>query len=299
MLPERLHSETQFIITHLSSLLRMVANIDVSRHSDTDGTKLDMKTLDDPGKYIRSVEKARLLVSNLQSAVEDLYLDASTLFTTVQKIQTDEQVSSIYTSPRDNQIKAPATSIMANLSVVLSSLESLLTHGNEQAAIVDTAQMDLSQSDRDSCISIVDGNTYTGPAEEFNVEEALIKPLVRVASSPDDPWANFGSPLSSTSSENLSNASQDRLADLSTPATPPRSHRRISGAETLVGSLIGSLVSSNASTLPPEDESLFLTSDSEYFFLIFRLVFAHLAVTSHPSREVSPKGGEVDEDLGR
>ncbi|KAL4249703.1 hypothetical protein ABKN59_006142 [Abortiporus biennis] len=158
---EHMHTDGQSAIAHLSSLLSVLGDVDVSRHVDITGCRAGLGNPDINAQYTRSVDRARVLVRTYEAAVDALYSDASSLLTFLQQPRSDKDVSEMYASSRRNAINSPSTAIVANLSIIVSTLESLLDVGNDQIGATHRQTLPMLKSDRrTSFISIVDGNTY-------------------------------------------------------------------------------------------------------------------------------------------
>ena len=151
------------LVSQVSSLLVFVADIHVARHVDIDGYRQEGGPSNE--LYSRAVENARLLVRTLETVVQSAFNDCATFFTTLQAVhdselsQYREERSSTY-----DHLDALCSSLSADLTLLLHTLDSLLSLGHDQA---DMAQGDYNGSIewRMSLVSIV-------PISDFAMNES-------------------------------------------------------------------------------------------------------------------------------
>lgn len=153
---EQLRQRVQELITHISHFLSFVADIHVARHVDIDGIRQAGDTVDD--MYAQTLARARALVRTLETAVQAVYDDSSSLLLTTQVIPSSdpsyllEDRASSY-----SLLESIASSLRLNLLLVRETLEALLSVGHEQE---DLAQGDYNGSIewRMSRLSMVQSN---------------------------------------------------------------------------------------------------------------------------------------------
>ncbi|KAF8073629.1 ras guanine nucleotide exchange factor domain-containing protein [Lyophyllum atratum] len=120
------------LVSQVSSLLVFVSDIHVARHVDIDGFQQDGGPSNGP--YAQTVETARLLVRNLETVVQAAHNDTATFLLTVQSVRDSELPW--YRQERNyayDHLDALSSSLSANLTVLLHTLDSLLSLGHEQA----------------------------------------------------------------------------------------------------------------------------------------------------------------------
>lgn len=150
------------LVSQVSSLLVFVADIHVARHVDIDGYRQEGSPSNE--LYSRAVENARLLVRTLETVVQSAFNDCATFFITLQAVR-DSELSQ-YREERSStyeHLDALCSSLSADLTLLLHTLDSLLSLGHDQA---DMAQGDYNGSIewRMSLISIV-------PISNFAMDE--------------------------------------------------------------------------------------------------------------------------------
>lgn len=139
---EQLRQRVQDLITYINHFLSFVADIHVARHVDIDGIRQAGDNVDDV--YTQTLSRARALVRTLETAVQAIYDDSSSLLLTIQAIPSpdpnyhpEERAASL------NLLESIASSLRVNLALVRETLEALLAVGHEQA---DLAQGDYNGS---------------------------------------------------------------------------------------------------------------------------------------------------------
>lgn len=170
-----------------------IADIHVARHVDIDGRGRDGVSMDD--HYSKTVEKSRSLVRTLETAVQSLYDDSTSLLLIAVSVRHTEPGQ-----PRQNrdrpydQIDALATSLKSNLGLVHESLDALLSVGHDQA---DMAQGDYSGSIewRMSRLSVIDNHLGGGTQRPLS---SLLDPVYDAHDDVVDMAAAFGTNTKST-----------------------------------------------------------------------------------------------------
>lgn len=145
----------QDLVTQISAFLSFVSNIHVARHVDIDGIRQESSPVPND-LYSRTVEKARTLVRELETAVQSLYDDGTSLLIAAQMMRdSDLSQSRQDRAASYDYVDVLSTSLKANLAVVQQSLEGLLSVGHDQS---DTAQGDYNGSIewRMSRLSVID-----------------------------------------------------------------------------------------------------------------------------------------------
>jgi son of sevenless-like protein len=142
-LVEQLRQRVQDMVTYVSHFLRFIADVHIARHVDIDGIRQAGDVVDD--MYAQTLSRARTLVRTLETAVQAVYDDSSSLLLTTQVIPSSDP-SCI---PEDRSaslslLESVASSLRLNLALVRETLEGLLAVGHEQA--------DLSQGDYNGSI---------------------------------------------------------------------------------------------------------------------------------------------------
>ncbi|GLB38510.1 putative guanine nucleotide exchange factor for Ras-like small GTPases [Lyophyllum shimeji] len=120
------------LVSQVSSMLAFVSNIHVARHVDIDGFQQDGGPSNGP--YAQTVEDARLLVRTLETVVQAAHNDAAVFLLTIQSVRDSENPR--YRQERNyayDHLDALSSSLSANLTVLLHTLDSLLSLGHEQA----------------------------------------------------------------------------------------------------------------------------------------------------------------------
>ncbi|PCH40158.1 ras GEF [Wolfiporia cocos MD-104 SS10] len=212
---ERLKREVQNVVTHLSSILDFVGTIDIARHVDVDGVRLEASPSAGHSQYLQTVENARLLIRTMEASLQSLFDDGITLLMAAQGIRCDGIVEDddSYSDYMDTLVAA----IASNTSTAVQSLEALLAVGYDQA--------DISQGDYIDSIEWRKSRPLDVPdAEEEMVDMALAlgRPPVRAMNSMDSHQSSttlhYDSAQPSESSVDMSGRS--RLDDMNDPVSP-------------------------------------------------------------------------------
>ncbi|KAF9454846.1 ras GEF [Macrolepiota fuliginosa MF-IS2] len=139
---EQIRQRVQDLIAHVSHFLTFVADIHVARHVDIDGFRQAGDNVDD--MYAQTLARARAFVRTLETAVQAVYDDSSSLLLTTQVIPSPD-----FNYPADERaaafhlLESIGSSLRVNLALVRETLEGLLAVGHEQA---DIAQGDYNGS---------------------------------------------------------------------------------------------------------------------------------------------------------
>ncbi|KAI0916974.1 hypothetical protein AcW2_007229 [Taiwanofungus camphoratus] len=213
---ERVRRDSQSVVAQLSSFLDYVGNIDVARHVDVDGVRLESGSSAGHVQYMQTVEKARLLVRTLEAATESLYDDGVAFFMAMQSMPDNMRNPE---DPRD-YIDALTVAVMANANVVVQSLEALVAVGFDQS--------DISQNDYRSSIEWRRSRSLDlRPPEEEVVDMELAfssssRTMNSIGSSQASSTAYYHSSQASEASVHLSGRSRSgSTADPVTPTWPP------------------------------------------------------------------------------
>ncbi|KAG2034848.1 ras guanine nucleotide exchange factor domain-containing protein [Suillus americanus] len=124
------------MMNQLSSLLHHLGDLHVARHVDIE--PVDQEELNDGARYLRTVEKARVLVRSFEATTQAVYDDGAALLTTTQRIRHVEECETW--RGRDEHydtIEALNSSLDFNLQVLRQTLESLLVIVQEQTDILE------------------------------------------------------------------------------------------------------------------------------------------------------------------
>lgn len=124
------------MMNELSSLLYHLGDLHVARHVDIE--PVDQAELDDGARYLRTVEKARVLVRSFEATTQAVYDDGAALLTTTQRIRRVEECETW--RGRDEHydtLEALNSSLDFNLQVLRQTLESLLVIVQEQTYILE------------------------------------------------------------------------------------------------------------------------------------------------------------------
>lgn len=124
------------MMTQLSSLLYHLGDLHIARHVDIE--PVDQAELDDGARYLRTVEKARVLVRSFEATTQAVYDDGAALLTTTQRIRRVEECETW--RGRDEHydtLEALNSSLDFNLQVLRQTLESLLVIVQEQTYILE------------------------------------------------------------------------------------------------------------------------------------------------------------------
>ncbi|KAG6868223.1 hypothetical protein C0993_005999 [Termitomyces sp. T159_Od127] len=120
------------LVSQIASLLTCVSDIHVARHVDIDDIQQDGSSASSP--YSRTVETARQLVRTLEAVVQAVYNDTAVFFFTLQSVRNSNL--SQYLQERSyawDHLDALSSSLVANISDLLDTLDALLSLGHEQA----------------------------------------------------------------------------------------------------------------------------------------------------------------------
>ncbi|KAG1879209.1 ras GEF [Suillus subluteus] len=124
------------MMNQLSSLLHHLGDLHVARHVDIE--PVDQEELNDGARYLRTVEKARVLVRSFEATTQAVYDDGAALLTTTQRIRHVEECETW--RGRDEHydtLEALNSSLDFNLQVLRQTLESLLGIVQEQTDILE------------------------------------------------------------------------------------------------------------------------------------------------------------------
>lgn len=116
--------------SRLSAVLASISDLDVARHLDVDGARAET----DDTQYMQIVEQAQGLLRTLESTIQALYDDGSSLLSTLQSFRATEHFRDA-PAIRYDTINSSVTSIRGNLKLVMSTLESIFYAGSSQAEI--------------------------------------------------------------------------------------------------------------------------------------------------------------------
>lgn len=122
----------QDLVALLSSLLAFIGTINVAKHIDIDGDLQDTAGATTRQHYAESVEKARVLVRTLETAMQALYDDGATIFMASQQVQLARAARAGEPTLYDTCDNIVAT-IQSNLGVVQQTVNGLLVVGTQQA----------------------------------------------------------------------------------------------------------------------------------------------------------------------
>ncbi|KAH0832239.1 ras GEF [Lanmaoa asiatica] len=129
-------TSAQELFRQLSSLVLFLGDIHIARHVDIE--TVDQARLPDGAQYMRTVEKARVLVRSLEATTQAIYDDGAALLVTTQRIRRVEPCESW--KGRDtayDALEALGSSLEFNLKISRQNLEGLLRIGTEQSAILE------------------------------------------------------------------------------------------------------------------------------------------------------------------
>lgn len=120
------------LVSQIASLLTCISDIHVARHVDIDDIQQDGSSASSP--YSRTVETARQLVRTLEAVVQAVYNDTAVFFFTLQSVRSSNLLQ--YRKERRyawDHLDALSSSLVANISDLLDTLDALLSLGHEQA----------------------------------------------------------------------------------------------------------------------------------------------------------------------
>lgn len=140
ILGQNIRPRVQELITQISAFLSLIADVHVARHVDIDGIRpsADASTND---RYAHSVENARHLVRELETVVQAIYDDSSSLLLTSQMLP--EGNRKFEREASYDLVRRLSVSLRTNIVRVSHTLDGLLSLGHEQA---DLAQGDYNGS---------------------------------------------------------------------------------------------------------------------------------------------------------
>ncbi|KAG1898196.1 ras GEF [Suillus fuscotomentosus] len=124
------------MMNQLSSLLLHIGDLHIARHVDIE--PVDQAELSDGARYLRTAEKARVLVRSFEATTQAVYDDGAALLTTTQRIRHVEESETW--RGRDEHydtLEALNSSLDFNLQVLRQTLESLLVIVQEQTDILE------------------------------------------------------------------------------------------------------------------------------------------------------------------
>ncbi|KAG1777155.1 ras GEF [Suillus placidus] len=122
------------MINQLSSLLLHLGDLHVARHVDIE--PVDQEELNDGARYLRTVEKARVLVRSFEATTQAVYDDGAALLTTTQRIRHECETWCGRDEHYDT-LEALNSSLDFNLQILRQTLESLLVIVQEQTDILE------------------------------------------------------------------------------------------------------------------------------------------------------------------
>ncbi|KAG1730202.1 hypothetical protein EDB19DRAFT_1913019 [Suillus lakei] len=147
------------LLSSLSSLLLLIANIHITHHINIDGFSSNMADAERAALYAQTVDKARLLTCMLKAIVQALYNDAATLLLTMQRTS----------SP----------SLKSNLQFPMQTLDTLLSLSHDQADMVQGEYTGAIEW-RMSRSSIIDSNFDARPMSVLDTAGPESKDIVDV-----------------------------------------------------------------------------------------------------------------------
>jgi son of sevenless-like protein len=191
---EQLCIETRNLILQLTALLEFVGNVHIARHVDIDGIRREPGDAPSSDLYTQTVENARSLIRTLEAAMQSLYDDGSSFLLTAQAVRHHEPSQTLQqcNNVLFDHLAVIASTLKANIGVVLQSVEALLSIGHDQA---DMAQGDYNGSIewRMSRLSIIDtqfggahrplSNFASHDEDVVDMELAFQKPGIKAAES--------------------------------------------------------------------------------------------------------------------
>ena len=129
-------TSAQELCRQLSSLVLFLGDIHIARHVDIE--TVDQAKLPDAAQYMRTVEKARVLVRSFEATTQAIYDDGAALLIAAQRVRRVEPCESW--KGRDtayDALEALSSSLDFNLKLSRQNLEDLLRIGTEQSAILE------------------------------------------------------------------------------------------------------------------------------------------------------------------
>ncbi|KAG0704770.1 hypothetical protein DFH29DRAFT_909715 [Suillus ampliporus] len=122
------------MMNQLSSLLLYLGDLHVARHVDIE--PVNQEELNDGVQYLRTIEKARVLVRSFEATTQAVYDDGAALFTATQRIRQECEAWRDRDESYDD-LEALNSSLDFNLQVLRQTLESLLIIVQEQTDILE------------------------------------------------------------------------------------------------------------------------------------------------------------------
>ncbi|KNZ81298.1 Cell division control protein 25 [Termitomyces sp. J132] len=120
------------LVSQIASLLTCVSDVHVARHVDIDGIQQDGSSPSNP--YSQTVETARRLVRTLEAVAQAVYNDTAVFLFTLQSVRDSDLLQ--YRQERKHawdHLDSLSSSLVANISDLLDTLDKLLSLGHEQA----------------------------------------------------------------------------------------------------------------------------------------------------------------------
>lgn len=127
---------SQELFRELSSLVLFLGDIHIARHVDIE--IVDQAKLPDGVQYVRTVEKARVLVRSFEATTQAIYDDGAALLVATQRVRRVEPCESW--KGRDaayDALEALCSSLDFNLKISRQNLEDLMRIGTEQSTILE------------------------------------------------------------------------------------------------------------------------------------------------------------------
>ncbi|KAH7910846.1 ras guanine nucleotide exchange factor domain-containing protein [Hygrophoropsis aurantiaca] len=166
---QRVWMASQDVLGELFNLLLYVVNIHIARHVDIDGYYSDPERVENGAQYIQTVDKAKLLIRTLESVVQSIYDDSSSLLLATQRIRRSSTGNRPWKEKEMHYeyLDAIATSLESNVRFLAQTLDALLSVGHDQA---DMAQGEYNSSIewRMSRLSIIDNHFDARPMSMLN-----------------------------------------------------------------------------------------------------------------------------------
>ncbi|KAG1743257.1 ras GEF [Suillus paluster] len=122
------------MMNQLSSLLLYLGDLHVARHVDIE--PVNQEELNNGAQYLRTIEKARVLVRSFEATTQAVYDDGAALLTTTQRIRQECEAWRDRDENYDD-LEALNSSLDFNLQVLRQTLESLLKIVQEQTDILE------------------------------------------------------------------------------------------------------------------------------------------------------------------
>lgn len=198
------------MMNQLSSLLHHLGDLHVARHVDIE--PVDQEELNDGARYLRTVEKARVLVRSFEAITQAVYDDGAALLTTTQRIRHVEECETWRGRDENyDNLEALNSSLDFNLQVLRQTLESLLIIVQEQTDILERSSkspIEWRMSQRSLITTMLAGEALSGTnnelydtnnddTDDFLRNVASIEITTPIAETLTPPVTN-GNPLSDT-----------------------------------------------------------------------------------------------------